>query len=490
MALRRLAAAAPVIAAAWAAYNGVLYAADAARRYRAEAAWFIFAAALVTIAIYALARASRTVPKSELPDTRTLIIGGAAFVSGALLLYWPILSIGLLSDDFILLSRARSGALIDPAWEFVRPLPLALWRLAGAPLALHVLNVVLHGVNASLTAILALRYGLSKTAAAFAGLLFLVFPSSVEAVTWAAGVFDVMLVTLVLGSCVALTGMSNGGRRTITIALLTAAALATKETAVVTPAILIVACVGASRKLRDAAIPIAVSFGLVAAYVAVRAIAGFASAPPSQDASGYVVKEFLGRPFATLGLPFHLELLAAHRWIAYVFALFWPLILGVSAMQWPSDRATATRIMSCAAWILVSVLPVAAMLFIAGDLQGSRYVYLGTAAFSIMVLAVAANFDQAVQMLVAIPLIALFAVSARSHQSAWTAAARERDRVLDAYQAGAFNCVPASVRGLPDNVRGAYVFRNGFIEAVSGRAAAAARTCELAWDGARFKEAR
>jgi hypothetical protein len=480
----RAAAGVPVIAALWAAINGLWFAADAGRRYRAEAAWFVFAAVLIVVAVWHAAGRRHLRPASTPISVRESIAVLIALELLAIALYFPMLSIGLLSDDFVLMSRAQSGSLVDRSWEFLRPLPLALWRIAGAPPALHALNIALHGANASLTGTLAVRLGLPKTAAVFAGLLFLAFPTSVEAVGWAAGVFDVLMVTLVLGACVALTTMRDGAARTITVALLTAAALATKETAVVTPAILVIACFGASGTLRGITIPAAVSAGIVAAYVAIRMTAGFTTSPPSQGVSGYMFKELLSRPFATLALPFHVELLRSHRWIPFVFAMFWPLVFVL--WQWRIDRATAVRVLACTAWILVSVLPLATMLFIAADLQGSRYVYLGAVGFSILLPVLVSNLDQSVQTLVAIPLIVLFVVATRSHQSAWTAAALERDRVLAAYRAARVDCDPASVRGLPDHVRGAYVFRNGFSEAVSDSSTDRRAQCTLTWDGTRF----
>jgi hypothetical protein len=490
MALRNRAAAAAAIAGIWTGYNGLLYAADATKRYRIEAAWFLLSAILIVIAIDAIARGSQPAPRSQSSNPRKLIIGLAIFLIGAAALYFPILPIGLLSDDFTLLARAESGALADPAWEFLRPLPLLLWRILKAPIALHALNIVLHGLNAWLTAMVATRFGLRRIAALLAGLVFLAMPSSVEAVAWAAGVFDVLMVTLILGACVATTSMANGAKQFAAIAALTAAALATKETAVITPAILLIASLGASKNLKNAAWPVAISAGVVAAYLAIRIAAGFSSAPPSADMSGYMLKEVLSRPFATLGLPFHAELLKSHGWIPYVFALLWPLLFAMSASQWRSDRATAIRVLAGSTWILASVLPLATMLFIADDLQGSRYVYLGSAAFSIMLLALIANLDQTVQMLIVISLIALFAVATHSHQSAWIAAAHERDRVLAAFRDARIDCANGEVRGLPDHVQGAYVFRNGFNDAVRRITSSTPATCDLAWDGERFTVVR
>ncbi len=85
-------------------------------------------------------------------------------------------------------------------------------------------------------------------------------------------------------------------------------------------------------------------------------------------------------------------------------------------------------------------------------------------------------------------LLMIFAVATRFHQAPWLAAARERDRVLAAYEQSDLRCLPTQVRGLPDHVAGAYVFRNGFLEAIAGLrpANAEAATCSLRWDGTRF----
>ena len=107
-----------------------------------------------------------------------------------------------------------------------------------------------------------------------------------------------------------------------------------------------------------------------------------------------------------------------------------------------------------------------------------------------MLLALVSNMDQMVQMLIAVSLIALFAVATRSHQSAWIAAAHERDRVLAAFRDGHIDCAAVEVRGLPDHVQGAYVFRNGFNEAVRRITPPAQAPCSLRWDGERFTVTR
>ena len=482
-----------LLSATWAVFNGFIYAADAGRRYRAESAWFIFSAILIVAALHAFARGAQQDATLDATFTRRAWGGEpVSFLVLATALYYPMLSIGLLSDDFVLISRAQAGVLADPKWEYLRPLPLAIWRALSAlgttPVALHALNIGLHGANAWLTAVLATRFGFSRRSALLAAIVFLMLPVSVEAVAWASGIFDVLLVTLVLAACVALTTISEAVPRTILVVLLTAAALVTKETAVVLPALLAVAaCCSPHVTMRRAAMPIALSAGVVVLYLSIRAMAGFASAPPSANLSGYALKEIVSRPFGTLGLPFHIELVRAHPWIPYGFAAYWPAMLAWSAVRWPDARRDAIQILALAAWIFVSIVPLATMLFISDDLQGARYLYLGSVAWSIMLVVLLQSFRESHRVWVIAPIVILFLVATRAHQSPWAAAAVERDRVLDAYRRSDLSCTPQTVVGLPDGVRGAYVFRNGFAEAVAA-SRPSTRSCALEWDGQGFVE--
>ena len=105
------------LSGAWTAFNGFVYAADAGRRYRAESAWFIFAAVLIVTAVHGLARGARQ--DSGLDSAFTLRASGGGVLSFFFLataLYFPMLSIGLLSDDFVLIARAHAGVLADPEW--------------------------------------------------------------------------------------------------------------------------------------------------------------------------------------------------------------------------------------------------------------------------------------------------------------------------------------------------------------------------------------
>jgi hypothetical protein len=131
------------------------------------------------------------------------------------------------------------------------------------------------------------------------------------------------------------------------------------------------------------------------------------------------------------------------------------------------------------------------MLFVADDLEGSRYLYLGSVAWSMMIAILVRSFPTVARATVIAPLLILFLIATYAQQSPWLEAARERDRVLAAFRRDALACQPMVVRGLPDAIRGAYVFRNGFAEAATAKASAsgAEEACLLIWDGIRFTKA-
>lgn len=485
-----------VLTGAWAAANGLWYAADFERRYRAESAWLIFATVLVAGAVLAMIRDRNNEPgDTNSPGWLAAAPGLTLFVALAAALFFRMLSIGLLSDDFVLLARAESGVLADTQWAYLRPLPLGIWQalsslrgLISVPVAVHTINVGLHGLNAWLVLRLSMRLGMTSQSAVLSALLFLALPASVEAVSWASGVFDVLVTTFSLSASLVVTG-SVGATRLIATAAITTAAVLTKETGVVLPALLAtVACFVPRVTLRQIAIPLFVSIDVVVLYVVIRLTSGFSAAPPVSDFDFYALKEMVSRPFGAMGLPFHVDILRAQPWIPLTFAMLWPVLFVFGALRWSGN--SARQLVGLTGWILISIAPLAGMLFIAPDLQGSRYLYLGSAAWCLVPLVLLRDLSSRAQLMIVAPMILLFAVTTFAHQSSWIAAANERDRVLSAFLQSGVNCVPAAAQGLPDHVNGAYVFRNGFAEAVAGGILSTNSTCSVTWDGSQFREQR
>lgn len=485
------------VRAAWLGAEYVLGIAGTARHHL-ESAWF----ALVAVGLIAVFHRTRLVPglgvRRPSDATRFLFLGTALSVA-SFALYWPALHVGLLSDDFPLLSFALQKTLV-PQWEHIRPLPLLAWHVAGRfwtadnlPSALHAFNIVLHGVNALLVSLIAARLGCAFHRAVCAAAVFLVFPLGVEPVVWLSGVFDLTLVTVSLGAVLAALAVPSVGSRTAMLLMLACAALASKETAVILPVL-----VGSSLWLahgRNADYrPLLPALVLAVIYAVWRVFVS--ELPPSHRhlPSGYELKELLGRPFAALMLPYHAKLLTDVRGLLAMELALVPAVWGALVLRGNGRQLAVLAWASV--WTLVSVAPLSTVFFVGADLQGSRYLYLATSAWSIALPLIIPTFTRAREICATGTVLLACVVSAavvRIHLHSWQDATALRDRVMAGYAAESALCEPINVSGLPDTKDGAYVFRNGFHEAIrllpDRNEAASDRsrpTCSLEWTGDRF----
>lgn len=481
--------AAHVLAACWHYYG----AAERVGRHRVETAWLLFCA----LALFAVALRS---PKAELPpervDAATPLLGTHRFVPFlavicSFALYWPALSIGMLSDDFVFEAWTATQIADPSGWQFFRPLPLLVWKLAaglGAAPALHATNIVLHAVNAYLLGRLVLRMGHTRAIGLFATAAFLFFPAATEPVAWSSGIFDILLV--LLGLAYIHMSVAAGERRPAIGLALLAAALLSKETAVVLP--LLLWCLTPS--LRVPARVLYRSVLLVAFYGLLRLSGGSTAALGTlrgEASFRYTAKELLVRPFATLGAPWTaaeldaqpvaLGMLPVALILALVVAYAWRPRLGLSPA-------------AAAAWVPISVVPLFSLFFVGGDLQGSRYVYLPLCGWIILLAELLGGVKVSPRLIVAglLPLVALAgAWSVREHLVPWQQAAAVRDRLLREARVAHLEgrCARSRFRDVPEVYQGAYVFRNGWEQAVTPTLppAAGERACEFAWEDFGFR---
>jgi len=131
-----------------------------------------------------------------------------------LLIYWPVRLSGFVSDDFLnhvhfkwgwteysyWISKLRAHEIKYP---FFRPVVWATYKLdyifwGANPVPMHIVNIVLHAVNAVLIYLLSLRLGLRHLGATVCALFFALYPAHPEAVTWLAGRYDVLSGTFVM----------------------------------------------------------------------------------------------------------------------------------------------------------------------------------------------------------------------------------------------------------------------------------------------------
>jgi hypothetical protein len=464
-----------------------------AQRFRVESAALAWAVAGLVLCL------TRTRTPNQRNDAGRHSIGlWALFCAGAVILYWPALGVGFLSDDFILVDHAASWSAGPAMPEFFRPVPLLLWgallHLGGGAPALHLLNIVLHGTNAYLTTRVVAGWIERRSWFVIAGGLMLASPLAPEAVVWCSGVFDVFATTVLLAAVLAARRYASATRAPDRLAFIALAvfALLSKETAAVLP--FLVAIDAWVRKT----LPKTLAVDLAALTIAIAAISvarltvryGVASVPFRR----FLVQRAVFTSFGGLAVPWHADALRLSTLL--------PLVSGVIALGLLTTFFLASRngwttrpALAGAAWILAGILPVLPILAIELDLEASRYLYLPSVGWAALLVAAAASVERwrlghSAVVTSLILLIALDLVGVRLHLSHWIEAADLRNRVERAalMNPQMTQCTEVTLGHLPDSVRGAYLFRNGAREAfardIGMKATAIDGTgpCAFVWD--------
>ena len=431
-------------------------------------------------------------------------------VAASFWLYAPSLTIGLLSDDFVLVDRITTGAFwsLQKA-EFFRPAPHLLWAatfeiVGHQALYLHILNVLIHAINSSLVVVIATRLGFDRLLAILAGVLFLTIPSNVEPVAWASGIQDVLMT---LGCLAFVVGASRGPSLSVMFLALSGlvVGLLTKETAVMAPVLASVLWlrVGPFRKTPGWAV-IAGGVVLSIGYGVWRLTATAVPTDYTVAPSRYFLKEFLVRPFATLAVPWSGATLDSAPALGLISAGL-ILVVAVMAAAGRPSRVGFWTVNRCGLWVIASVMPVYAYLFISDSMQGSRYLYLGSVGWILLLIQITQTSfhhhvrgGRAATLLLLSGLTAMWAVGTRQLLNPWVQAADLRDRVISSAieQIQTTPCQSAIFAQLPDSLDGAYVFRNGFWGALSqatdtmdlelNRLPPISADCQFRWSGTDF----
>jgi hypothetical protein len=426
---------------------------------------------------------------------------------GALLLYWPALTVGLLSDDFVLADRAVAFRLSAFNAESFRPIPIGLWgvllRLGGGATALHVVNVLAHGTNAFLTARIARPLVASARLATLGGLLVLASPVGPEAVAWNSGVFDVAATTFVLTTILIARGYGAEPtyQRRLALMLTAFAALLSKETAAIAAPLVVMDALASGARSRKLWIDASVVAAVTAAVIGARL--AFGSSLARQPITKYLIQKWVFGTFGGLAVPWHIDVMRQHPLVPIGGMLAVLCVLTLFFVRRQTTAAIRIALYG-ATWCLLATLPPITMFFVAPDLQGSRYLYLAGVGYAVMLLALASAGSArsfvaahaAAAMLVVLVMLGMAGV--RWHLEPWSEAAALRDRVIVAAHSATreSGCETATFVDAPDAARGAYVFRNGLSEALGMRQSpldasqSRGARCVFRWDGHQFVQAR
>ena len=467
------------------------------QRFHVESAAFL----LVVVGLcYRAARSSTDTSIVPVPKFTNGFVVFVGFGALAFALYWRALSIGFLSDDFLLIHRASAWQVGAVNLEFFRPVPITIWALllhvgVGAK-TIHALNIALHATNAWLTVHLASRWIGDRGWRLAAGLVMVTMPLAPEAVAWCSGVFDVMATTLVLAAV--LTARRYGDMPSmatrISFVAIGLLALVSKETAAILPILVLLdAWVrrAFSRKLLQDTLAF---FAILAVISVIRLSLRFGVTAPSIGLGAW--RRTLFRSFGSLAFPWHVDVVHSFPLVPLVAGL---LFVGlVTAFLLHAGRTSSTRAaVAGAAWVITAILPVFHVFFVSPDLQASRYLYLSSVGWAVLIASLAADFpttnlwSRIVPRAVIIMFAAASVFGVRMHLQPWIAAANLRDIVER--QAAQDNrmrrCDRILLANVPDSIDGAYVFRVGareeFARALRLNAFVGNEPgpCSFRWDG-------
>ncbi|MGH9311556.1 MAG: hypothetical protein ACRD1S_00015 [Vicinamibacterales bacterium] len=445
------------------------------RRHHLEAAFFGLVVFGVAFASFDRKERPPEVTGVGWLSVRTKVFAAAAALVTTAVLYYPALGLGFLSDDYVLWRRALTHEFIAPTAEFFRPLPLVIWRAAAAlnrepASTLHAVNILLHGLNTFLVFRLAGALGFSVWQAAVSAAAFMVWPTNVEAVAWCSGIQDVLMATFVLSAMTAPLWPYRTPVTAVVFVLLLLAAVATKETAVISPVLFTVLWLGRTRAALF--IKLAATVALVAVVVRLQlGLPGGYVTPPDR----YLLKELASRLASGLVMPMRAATIERFPQLA-VATVAGVIVISVCAFwKWSDDSAGASRAARGAMWALISILPVYRYFFIGPDLEGSRYLYLASFGWAVLLVQLVSaalavgTWRRTAAIVVCGAVIVPASAYSRRQFERWKSAGMLRDAVLASARDTALqsNCPALALEGLPDSIDGVYVFRNGFYDAVA-----------------------
>ncbi len=389
--------------------------------------------------------------------------------------YIPVLSMPLVTDDYIHIQQISTGQAPTPLEcltnscggpRFFRPLGFSVywaeWEMWGtAAFPRHALDVVLHVALSVLFLRLTRLLAIPPPLDWLAGLLFALNGIGPESVAWPAARFDTLAI---LFSLIAALAVRGGGRWSLPVSLVaTAAACLSKESAYVLPLLLGLLC-GKALLTRAGKVLTGCNFAIALAVFAwrwavLKGIGGY------QEQSGVptvfefdllkLAKTFLSRIWGVLWFPINWSR-PLEPWMLL------GLIAGVagSLMLWRAKPERA-RLWLCAIGVVVACLPAHHMLLIGPSLERSRYLTYAMPAFVLLLTVACAGLPRRSGALT-MALLVLFHLAALEHNlHIWSTVASARYNFCRSTAERAVNSTsPIETGPLPLTVDGVY-WRNG-----------------------------
>jgi protein O-mannosyl-transferase len=419
------------------------------------------------------------------------------FLIAGILLYFNVLSSYFLSDDFYLISHVAHHGIANPWSQFFRPVVVLsylvefkVWNLH--PVGYHFTNVLLHGTNAFLVSRLSLILlepiklpnSTSRLLSLLSGAVFLALPCHSEAVSWISGRTDVIAASLMLVSLIAFCQYVLGRKSSSSLALSVVSflgALLAKESAIPFPLVavmmgLTLAVAGAtvsylSRVVKGFVLLLAIlMMYLLVRFLSINAVVGGYGMrahvyldPNTVDRLGhFALRAFL--PPLPNGPYIYFSNARALMFGAVLVIL---LSFGLRFL-WGTRRRILLLVLTLMVCFLVTVPVLGSMSVSTVDTQGERFLYFPSVFASIGAVYVLAGLIG--WRVATIPLLIIFIAfsTVRLYQlnKNWVVAG-DLARVIASEIASSAVRPAVVLVNAPDNLRGAYVFRNGLAQAVT-----------------------
>lgn len=421
------------------------------------------------------------------------------FLAVGFVVYSGVVSSFFVSDDFVMLQRLQTtpfavwsnvgGYSFFPMMYLVLLAEGQVWGLSAT--GYHVVSIALHVANALLVCLLTMQTAQAfggksaswRVVSIFAGLWFLVSPSHTEAVSWIAARHHVLATFFGLLALAAYAGYRAGGRRALLAASLPlfAAALLSKEAVLVLPLVVLLYDALTGRAARDGVgqqtRPLTgfLLFAAVAlAYLTLRqwyfgGLTAGLTASGAEPASIAAMVGNLLRQFSRAVLP-PLPGRGASIIVACVLAGALALSLARAAVkrQMHDQPGVVAALLFLLPAYLLATLAYLPFHVSTIDSQGERFLYWPSAFLTIAVVValygILGNGRRLYLLLAAVVLLSAAALY-QQNQNWRVAAGISESVVADACALAEMNDT-LIVLNLPDNVKGAYVLRNGIWHAV------------------------
>jgi hypothetical protein len=424
-----------------------------------------------------------------------LLIGVAGIIC-----YSNIFNTFFLSDDFVLVALySKLGAwglwvnqqhgnslFFRPVLSLISFIDYQLWGLQ--PGGYHITNFCFHAMNAiwvGWIAALLLCNQLSPSIAQrfipyLAGSIFLLLPSHTEAVSWISARTDVISTFFALGALALYLVYKQHQKPYIkyTSLLLFLAGLLSKESIVSFPGIILCYEIYEYFFQKKHRKKLANHFFIFCQYLFILAIyfglrywkintfvGGYGEKVHLKFSLQQVLNNLVIYPTRAL-LPPHSEV-SFNFWFLAFLGLLGILLLSVMISRFLHSKTSQLPqlLMFLVISFFIAVLPAINVTVSTVDTQGERYLYFGSG-FAAIFLAIALNvilIQSQITLMISSILLLYFGLSTYGLNQNWNIAAHISQNILESIQK-IQTAQPVLITSLPDNYKGAYIYRTGLIQ--------------------------